>query len=419
LLFKQVVIHEILHSDEVFALKARVLLKLLWLFTFLLLSILLSVQLAESGAIILPLLHFTRDANLEAEKVDRNYMTIQTQESGLCDAVLTSPMELLEKGSRLGYNLGRRYAEHLACALTMRILSFETRLDSRRNFPNVLSSSPRLRRIIEPMHAGLSSKIDLMTLAIESGYSRNHFLTMLWERTSHSPHQYFLRLRVIEAQKPMMNRSMPLMDIAFECGFASHSYLSDVFRQIVGATPSEFRRETLKHFPASVVVSRERALDVWTIAVCVNGLIDDHWRGKSVESDSLMDEELDQSPSRTALLLREVYRAHSGCWFAYISGKTTDSARVRGGFSSCALELSLLPFTENYRCSVRHQTISRSSRSRCFWHELVHAAISHAEARHQRLAHSYVYMTLAKLSGSLSVGRHSLSRRDIRMEEER
>jgi hypothetical protein len=124
LLFKQIDIHEILHSDEVFALKARLLLKALWLLTFLFFSILLSVQLSERGAIILPILHSTRNANLGAKELDRNYTLIQTKESGLRDAVLTSPMELLEKVSRLGGNSGRLYAEHLAYALTMRILSF-------------------------------------------------------------------------------------------------------------------------------------------------------------------------------------------------------------------------------------------------------------------------------------------------------
>jgi transcriptional regulator GlxA family with amidase domain len=58
--------------------------------------------------------------------------------------------------------------------------------DSRQNSPSALSS-PRLRRVIERMHAGLSSEIDLKTLAVESGYSRNHFLKMLREATGYPP----------------------------------------------------------------------------------------------------------------------------------------------------------------------------------------------------------------------------------------
>src|SRR6202012_968198 len=150
---------EILHSDEVFALKARLLLKALWLLTFLFFSILLSVQISEGGGIILPPLHSTRNANLGAEELDRNHTPIQTKESGPGDAVFTSPMELLEKESRLGGSSDRLHAVHLASALTRNILFFLRRRDSRQNFPNVLSS-PRLRRVIDRMHGGLSSEID-------------------------------------------------------------------------------------------------------------------------------------------------------------------------------------------------------------------------------------------------------------------
>jgi AraC-like DNA-binding protein len=146
------------------------------------------------------------------------------------------------------------------------------------------------------MHAGLSSEIDLKTLAIESGHTCNHFLKMFREATGHSPHQYLLRLRVKGPQELMNNRSIPLMDIAPECGY---SHLSDVFRQIVRAPPGDFRRETSEHFRASLVVSGKRALELWTIAVCVNGMIVDHWRGKSGNSHSLVGEELEQSPNRS------------------------------------------------------------------------------------------------------------------------
>jgi hypothetical protein len=109
----------------------------------------------------------------------------------------------------------------------------------------------------------------------------------------------------------MKNGSMPLMDIALECGLANQSHLPDVFRQIVGATPSEFRRESSEHFPASLVVSGKRAFEIWTMLVCVNGMIVDQLGGKSVNSNSLIDEELKQPfedggsavPHQSALLV--------------------------------------------------------------------------------------------------------------------
>lgn len=170
--------------------KARLLLKALWLLTFLFFSILLCIQPSKPEAIILPLSHSTHNANLTAQELDRNYTIIQAKENGLRDAVLTGPMELLEEESRLGDNSGRLYAEHLAYALTMPIFSLGTGRDCRQSSPNVLSP-PRLRRVMERMHAGLPSEIDPKTLAIESGYSRNHFLRMFRESTGHTPTNTF------------------------------------------------------------------------------------------------------------------------------------------------------------------------------------------------------------------------------------
>jgi AraC family transcriptional regulator len=48
-------------------------------------------------------------------------------------------------------------------------------------------SGPRLQRVLDRMEADLSSELDLKTLAIESGYSRNPFLRMFREATHHTP----------------------------------------------------------------------------------------------------------------------------------------------------------------------------------------------------------------------------------------
>jgi len=41
----------------------------------------------------------------------------------------------------------------------------------------------------------------------------------------------------------MQDKSLRLIDVALACGFSSDAHLSRVFRQVIGATPSEYRRE--------------------------------------------------------------------------------------------------------------------------------------------------------------------------------
>jgi AraC family transcriptional regulator len=85
-------------------------------------------------------------------------------------------------------------------------------------------------------------ELSLQVLAKESGYSRVHFVRMFRAATGYTPHNYLLKLRLDRARELLASPTLSLTDIALECGFSSHSHLSRVFRQALGATPSEYRR---------------------------------------------------------------------------------------------------------------------------------------------------------------------------------
>jgi transcriptional regulator GlxA family with amidase domain len=106
-----------------------------------------------------------------------------------------------------------------------------------------------LRRVIERMR-NLDTELSLQVLAKESGYSRVHFARMFRAATGYTPHNYLLKLRVDRVRELLANPTLSLTDIALECGFSSHSHLSRVFRQILGATPSEYRRSLWRLIPS-------------------------------------------------------------------------------------------------------------------------------------------------------------------------
>ena len=99
-----------------------------------------------------------------------------------------------------------------------------------------------LQRVLDRMKADLATDLDLSTLAVESGYSRSHFLRTFRAAMGCSPHQCLTRLRVEQAQTMLRETSISLIDIALDCGFSSHAHFSNTFRQLVGVTPSEYRR---------------------------------------------------------------------------------------------------------------------------------------------------------------------------------
>jgi transcriptional regulator GlxA family with amidase domain len=114
------------------------------------------------------------------------------------------------------------------------------RLAGPSQFGKLLNRS--LQRVLDRMKADLATDLDLSTLAAESGYSRSHFLRTFRAAMGCSPHQWLTRLRVEQAKTILRANSISLIDTALDCGFSSHAHFSNTFRQIVGVTPSEYRR---------------------------------------------------------------------------------------------------------------------------------------------------------------------------------
>jgi len=158
------------------------------------------------------------------------------------DSAAQQLLQLLFTDLTDGYPASRLYADHLIHALAYRFLVMG-REDAPSSAEKQVSPLPRhiLRRVIERMR-NFDSKLSLQMLAKESGYSRVHFLRMFRAATGYAPHSYLLKLRVDRVRELLANSTLSLTEIALECGFSSHSHLSRVFRQVLGATPSEYRR---------------------------------------------------------------------------------------------------------------------------------------------------------------------------------
>lgn len=150
-------------------------------------------------------------------------------------------IRLMEEEVKSGGMSGRLYIDHLTFALGLRVLTLESRVEKHPAPGNVLSN-PRLKRVVDLMETELATDIDLKRLADESGYSRNHFLRMFRAATGNTPHQYLLHVRVKKAQAMMKDKKVNLIDVALATGFSSHAQLSRVFMQVLGVTPSQYRR---------------------------------------------------------------------------------------------------------------------------------------------------------------------------------
>jgi AraC family transcriptional regulator len=158
------------------------------------------------------------------------------------DSALRGVINLLAAEAESGGLSGRLYADHLSYALAIRFLSLAGGRQLLKPSHHGKLPVRVLERVLDRMKAELASDLDLSTLAAESGYSRSHFLRAFRAGTGYSPYQWLTRLRVEQAKRLLRESSLSLINIALACGFANHAHFSNRFRQLVGVTPSEYRR---------------------------------------------------------------------------------------------------------------------------------------------------------------------------------
>jgi AraC-like DNA-binding protein len=98
-----------------------------------------------------------------------------------------------------------------------------------------------ITRLRDYVDAHLREPILVADLAKQAGQSPSHFAQSFLERTGQSPHKFVVTLRVERAAELLARSDSSLVDIAYQCGFASHQHMCTVLRRCMGTTPSRFR----------------------------------------------------------------------------------------------------------------------------------------------------------------------------------
>jgi transcriptional regulator GlxA family with amidase domain len=96
---------------------------------------------------------------------------------------------------------------------------------------------PKLIHAIEMMEANVEEPLDQEMLARYVGLSRRQLERLFRKHLGRTPAQYYLELRLDRARHLLYQTTMPIMNIAFACGFVSASHFSTCYRQMYGRTP--------------------------------------------------------------------------------------------------------------------------------------------------------------------------------------
>ncbi len=138
--------------------------------------------------------------------------------------------------------MGPLYADTLVQSLILELfrLSTETRAEAKPATQELAET--KLRMIDEYIDENAMATVELRDLARLVGMPIAKFSRAFKETAGHTPYQYVLRRRLGKAQDMIRCTSEPLAEIAYQCGFASQSHMTDVFRSKLGTTPGQMRR---------------------------------------------------------------------------------------------------------------------------------------------------------------------------------
>lgn len=100
----------------------------------------------------------------------------------------------------------------------------------------------RIKQMLAYISDHCSQKLSLAEIA-QAGYVGERECFRIFRRNLNmTPLDYLVRKRLDLACEHLKNTSLPVQDIAMNCGFNSNSYFTKVFREHLGLTPREYRK---------------------------------------------------------------------------------------------------------------------------------------------------------------------------------
>lgn len=100
-----------------------------------------------------------------------------------------------------------------------------------------------IKTALDYIRSHYREQITIDQLASVSHMSGGHFCRLFKKYTFKTPVQYINGVRLSAAMDLLLESDRKVLDVAFDTGFNSLSYFIGVFKQSMGCTPTEFRRQ--------------------------------------------------------------------------------------------------------------------------------------------------------------------------------
>ncbi|MFD0960179.1 AraC family transcriptional regulator [Paenibacillus chungangensis] len=106
----------------------------------------------------------------------------------------------------------------------------------------IVSKDSLVRAAVQQIHKRAFEALSLKSLADQAALSQSHFSRRFQADMGVSPIAYLTAIRMRKAQHLLINSDLTLEEIALQCGYQNGFYLSRVFKNHYGTSPSAFRQ---------------------------------------------------------------------------------------------------------------------------------------------------------------------------------
>lgn len=99
-----------------------------------------------------------------------------------------------------------------------------------------------IHQVMQYLQIHCTEKITLEEISRSVYMSPSYLSRVFKQETGISVIHYLHHIRVEKSKELLLDPSLSLIDIAFQCGFTSQSYFTSVFKEKTGITPREYRK---------------------------------------------------------------------------------------------------------------------------------------------------------------------------------
>lgn len=157
------------------------------------------------------------------------------------------PEHLFERGGQLAWLAARLRSEVMSNQTCSSLVAEGITLEmlgnlARKNSATAEKQAPKwLFRVVEKLNAEFTENLSAEQLAAEAGVHPVHLASVFRRFYHETIGEYVQKLRVAHASELLLDKDVPLVEIAYSAGFSDQSHFTRTFKRLVGTTPGAFR----------------------------------------------------------------------------------------------------------------------------------------------------------------------------------